>query len=472
MEFGFDSYLSPFTWRYASSEMRGIFSEKNNRLNWRRIWVALAKSQKELGLVTGEELKDLEAHWKEVDITKSLVKEKEIRHDLMAELLTFSGQCKVGGGKIHLGATSMDIEDNAEVMRQKQALMLIEKRLSGLLFALSTLIKKYADFPCLAFTHLQPAEPTTIGYRFTVYAQDFYQELIALEEFTKNIRGKGMKGAVGTSASYLRLSKDAEAMEDKVMNEIGLKAFDATGQTYPRTQDYELCCRLSAIAASLHKMAFDFRVLQSPMYGELSEPFKEKQVGSSAMPFKRNPISAERICSLSRLVSSTPQLAWDNAANSLLERTLDDSANKRVFIPEAFLALDECLMLANKVLNGLSVNLKAVEKNLDAYAPFSATEPILLELVQKGLNRQEMHELLREYSMQAWKEVQEGKENPLKKLLSNDTKIKKAISPQLLNGLFNVSKHTGNAGKKAAEIAASIDRKISGVKIEKTEAGF
>lgn len=472
MSYDYDDFLSVFTWRYGSPEMRGIFSEKNTRLGWRRFWVALARAQKEFGIVNEAELKDIEAHVNDVDVEASLEKEKEIRHDLMAEVLVYSSQCKVGGGKIHLGATSMDVEDNADVLRQKQAIALLKKRLAGVLSALSALIKKYSDTPCMGYTHLQTAEPTTLGYRFANYAQDLLADLRDLNELEKSLKGKGVKGAVGTQASYQALVGDAAKLESLVLKGLGLDCFDAATQVYPRKQDYLVASVLAGVAMSLHRMAFDVRVLQSSMYGEESEPFKQKQVGSSAMPFKRNPMTCERICSLARLVSSYPEVAWSNAANSLLERTLDDSANRRVFLPEAFLAVDECLLLANRVFSGLQVNDAAVKRNLAAYGAFSCTEPLLMELVKQGKDRQKMHELIRVKSMEAWQAVQDGKKNPLKALLLAEKDVADAVSANRMDELFDAGKHTGTAGKRALLVAGKVDHAINGISVEKAEAKF
>ncbi len=477
VSFGFDSFLSPFTWRYGSKEMRYLFSEHNRRLQWRRVWVALAEAQAEAGLVTPGEARDIAAHANEINIPASLAVEKEIRHDVMAEIKVFASQCKTGGGKIHLGATSMDVVDNADALIMKQALELVAARLAALLKALGEKIKQYAAVPCMGFTHLQPAEPVTLGYRFAVYAQDFLECLVELEALEKNVKGKGIKGAVGTSASYSKLLEGKrfgpEELEERVMARLGVGAFTVSNQTYSRQQDYAVMCALARVAACLHKMAFDFRVLQSPPFGEVMEPFKEKQVGSSAMPFKRNPMTCERICSLARLVAGAPGAAWENAAETLLERTLDDSANRRVFVPEAFLALEESLMLAEKVVRGLKVNEERIAANLGIYGVFSSTEALLMELTGRGMDRQEAHELIRGYSMKAWEEVMKGGQNPLKDLVAADTKVKALVKPAELDALFNAAAHVGNAVAKCREIAALVEKKTAGYKpVEAKSEGY
>ncbi|MCX6767204.1 MAG: adenylosuccinate lyase [Candidatus Micrarchaeota archaeon] len=463
--YGFDSYLSPFTWRYGSKEMRFLFSETNRRLAWRRIWVALAEAEQEAGLVSQAEARDIAAHAKQIDIPKALEVEKEIRHDVMAEIKVFSAQCPAGGGKIHLGATSMDIVDNADALIVKQALGLARARLAALLKALGEKITEYKAVPCMGFTHLQPAEPVTVGYRFAVYAQDFLECLDDIEKIERNLKGKGIKGAVGTSASYSKLLKGKKfgpvELERKVMSKLGLPAFTVSNQTYPRQQDYAVAAALARAAACLHKMAFDFRVLQSPPFGEVMEPFKETQVGSSAMPFKRNPISCERICSLARLVAAAPSVAWENAADTLLERTLDDSANRRIYVPEAFLALEESLLLAEKVVKGLRVNKERVGKNLGEYGPFSSTEALLMRLVEKGMGRQDAHELIRIHSMKAWEEVVKGGKNRLREMLAADRKISKLVPAKEFTGLFDAAAHVGNAVEKCGEMAEAVGKKTA-----------
>lgn len=427
--------------------MRSIFSEHHRRLTWRHVWAALAYAQYKAGLVSKAELDDIQKHQNTIDVKKSLEIEKEIRHDLVAELRVFTEQCKVGGGKLHWGATSMDIEDNADVLHQKEAVALLKSRVASVLFALQRLIEQYADTPCMAYTHLQAAEPSTLGYRFAVWAQDLMEDLETLEWIEGDLWAKGLKGATGTAASYVAImdgdAEKAEQLEAEFLKKLNLQAFDVATQTYSRKQDYELAAVLAGVAESLHKIALDIRLLQ--MRHEASEPFKSKQVGSSAMPFKRNPISCERICSLARLVASAPLIAWENAANNALERTLDDSANRRVWMPQAFLALDEILLLAYKVLDGLVINESVVKKNLEQHGPFALTEVLLMDYVKKGASRQEAHEKLRDESMKAWQDVLEGKPNPLlKKVKGHD-----------------VSAHIGLAARKAAAFSKKLKKKLS-----------
>jgi len=293
----FDNYLSPFSWRYASQEMQQIWSESNKRLIWRKIWVALAETQMGFGLVTLTQVAELKQSVNRLDIPRSLQIEKEIRHDLMAELKCFAEQCPTAGGIIHLGATSTDIEDNADAVRIRQALELIIAKLSLLLACFSERISDWADIPIITFTHLQPAEPSTLGYRFAFYAQDLLFDLQELQQLQAQVKGKGFKGAVGTGASYADLigEHNFEQFENQISQQLDLPFFTITNQTYPRKQDFRIISALAGLGASLYKFAFDLRLVQSPVIGELSEPFGQQQVGSSAMPFKRNPVQAEKI---------------------------------------------------------------------------------------------------------------------------------------------------------------------------------
>ena len=453
--FSHETYLSPFTWRYGSEEMRHIWSEKHKRRLWRRIWVALARAESEVGLVTPEQVADLEAHLEEIDIARAQQIEAQIHHDLMAELQAFAEQCPVGSPIIHLGATSMDIEDNTDALRLRESLDLIRDRLTELLKAFANQIERYADTPAMGLTHLQPAEPTTVGYRLCQYAQDLLVDLEGIEWLTQSIRGKGLKGAVGSSASYAQLLAGTDwaphDLEARVMAELGLEPFPVTTQTYPRKQDLYILNVLAGLAQSLHKLSFDLRVLQSPPFGEWSEPFGERQVGSSAMPFKRNPILAENICSLARYVASLPSVMWHNAANSLLERTLDDSANRRVVLAEGFLAADEMLRRALRIVRGLVVREGAIARNLAQYGAFAATERLLMELVKAGADRQAMHEVMREHSLAAWDVVQEGAPNPLADSLANEKQLLAFLPSERVRELLDASGYVGDTSERCAE---------------------
>jgi adenylosuccinate lyase len=451
-----DSYQSPFTWRYGSEAMRSLWSERAKRLLWRRIWLALAAAQQRRGLVTAAQVEDLRIHVEQVDIPRALEIEAEIHHDLMAEIRTYAEQCPVGGGIIHLGATSTDVEDNADALRIRQACDLVLAQLARLISALASQIDRWADTPCMAFTHLQPAEPTTIGYRLAQYGQDLLVDVGELRRVRDGIRAKGLKGAVGTSASFRELLGPANDLEDQVMSDLGMDAWAVTTQTYPRKQDWLALNALAGLAGSLHKFALDLRVLQSPPIGEWTEPFGRAQVGSSAMPFKRNPINAEKVDSLARVLAQLPRVAWDNAASSMLERTLDDSANRRVILPEAFLCADELLSTSLRLVEGLRVNEAAVRRNLAAYGVFAATERLLMATVAAGADRQEIHETIRVHSLMAWTEVAAGRANPLADELVNDERIGRYVPAEGIRGLLNAADYVGDAPQRARGMAAAM----------------
>jgi len=454
----FENYLSPFSWRYASPEMRALWSEIHKRQLWRKIWLTLATVQSQYGLVTADQLRELELNLNHIDMDSALKLEAEIHHDLMAELKTFASQCPQGGGILHLGATSMDIEDNADALRIRAALDLILKSLSRLLFTLASQIEKYADLPVMAYTHLQPAEPTTLGYRFSVYAQDLLEDWQHLSEIRSHIRGKGFKGAVGTGAAFADLIglDNLADFEETISHELDLPFYSISSQTYPRKQDYDVLSALAGLGASLYKFALDIRVLQSPSIGEVSEPFATNQVGSSAMPFKRNPINAEKIDSLARQLAVLPQVAWQNFANSILERTLDDSANRRSILPEAFLISDELLIVATRLVEGLKVHEKTIQRNLEMYGPFAATERMMMAASKQGSDRQVVHELIRQHALTAWNAIQNGEKNPLLQALINDSSLKQWLSKNEIESLSDIHSYTGFAQQRALDLASKI----------------
>jgi adenylosuccinate lyase len=458
----FTSYQSPFSWRYGSTDMRRIWSEHHKRILWRQIWVALAEVQAEFGIVTHEQAADLRAHMNAINIERALEIEAEIKHDLMAEVRTFAEQAPLGGGIIHLGATSMDIEDNADALRLRQSLDLLLPRLHNILILLAEKIQNYAETPLIAFTHIQPAEPSTLGYRLAQYAQDLLEDYKAISNQRSALRGKGFKGAVGTSASYVELlgAENVPVFEEKLSARLDLPFYFVATQTYPRKQDYTILSALAGLGQSLYKFAFDLRLLQSPPIGEISEPFGAKQVGSSAMPFKRNPIRAEKIDSLARHLAQLPRVAWDNAAHSILERTLDDSANRRTILPEAFLAADEMLSTALEIIKGLRVDEAALARNLAIYGPFAATERVMMAAVKAGADRQAMHEKLREHAMRAWAEIQSGRENLLVESLAKDEALLKFLKPEEMRALMDYSHHLGDAPHRAKSFAKYVRETI------------
>lgn len=458
----YENYLSPFSWRYGSAEMRKIWSEANKRRLWRQLWVNLAEVQVEFGLVKPEQAADLRLHADEINLERALQIEQEIHHDLMAEVKAFAEQAVTGGGIIHLGATSMDIEDNADALRLRQSTRLILENLALLLKDLAGKIRTLAAVPAIGFTHIQPAEPTTLGYRLAFYAQDLLEDYLQLRELDHQLKGKGFKGAVGTAASYYELlgAENFARFEARLSSLLDLPFYPVTGQTYPRKQEYRLLSGLAGLGASVYKFAFDLRLLQSPTIGEWSEPFNRKQVGSSAMPFKRNPIQSEKIDSLARSLAQMPVVAWNNAAHSLLERTLDDSANRRTLLPEAFLTCDELLNTTRKIMRGLVVNEEAVRHNLALYAPFAATERVLMALVKAGADRQEMHERLRDHAMAAWESVRQGRANELPAALALDPVFARYLPPENIPALMDVENYLGLASERARSLADQIEASL------------
>jgi len=454
-QFSYDTYLSTFTYRYGSDEMRKIFSQYQEKLYWRRVWTALARAQYKTGLITNAEFEDIKKHSAKVDIDASQKIEEVTRHDVMAEVKFFASQCKRGGGKIHLGATSTDITDNADVLKFKDAVKIIREKLLKCLNNLQKLIKENKNTANIAFTHIQPAIVSTYGYRFANYAQDLITDLKFLDFLAGNIKGKGLKGAVGNAASYVYLfdgnQKKAEKLEEEFLKYLGLEAYEVTTQTYPRKQDYLIINALASIAQSLHRIALDIRILQSPVIGEVSEPFGENQVGSTAMPFKKNPVTCERICSLAEYIKAMPVVFWNNGADTILERTLDDSANRRIIFAESFLAADEILNLMNKVLSGLKLDKEKIKENLDKYGPAAMLEPLMMKLAKSGLSRQVLHEEIRKINLKIGQYA--NAENLKREILKT---FKNKITQKELDEVMNYKNYTGLAEAKCSKIISQI----------------
>jgi adenylosuccinate lyase len=426
----------------------------------------------EFGLVTPAQAADLRAHAGDLDLDRAHQIEAEIQHDLMSEIRTFAEQCPVGGGIIHLGATSQDVKDNAMALCLRDALDLVGDRLCTVLDHLANQIEARADQTCMAFTHLQPAEPTTVGYRLAQYGHDLVTDLGELRRVRSGIRAKGLKGATGTSASFTQLLASGQGeesphaaardLEARVMHRLGIEAFPVATQTYPRKQDWLVLNAVAGLAGSLYKLAFDLRILQSQPFGEWSEPFGKHQVGSSAMPFKRNPENAETMDSLARLVATLPRVAWDNAAHSLLERTLDDSASQRLILPQAFILTDELLVRTQRILSGLVIQEQAVARNLEAYGTFAATERLLMELVKAGADRQEMHEVIRRHSMTAWDALQKDSAapNPLPDLLAGEPAVLAHLPAAEVRILLDATGYVGDAPQRARAMVGLIREAI------------
>ncbi len=413
-----DVYESPLNSRYASREMKYIFSPDFKFRTWRKLWIALAESEQELGLpITDEQIAELKAHADDINYDVAEAREREVRHDVMSHVYAYGVQCPKAKGIIHLGATSCYVGDNTDVIIMTEGLKLIRKKMVNLIDRLAKFADEYKTMPCLAFTHFQPAQPTTVGKRASLWLMDLLMDFSALEFQLSQMRLLGSKGTTGTQASFMELFEgDTEkvvALDRKIAEKMGFSSvFPVSGQTYPRKLDSQVLFVLSGVAQSAHKFSNDLRLLQH--LKEIEEPFEAHQIGSSAMAYKRNPMRSERIASLARYVIADATNPAVTAATQWFERTLDDSANKRISIPEAFLATDAILELYINIVSGLVVYPKMIEKRLNDELPFMATENILMAAVKKGGDRQELHERIRQHSMAAGKVVKvEGKPNDL-----------------------------------------------------------
>ena len=465
MEFQHDTFISPLTWRYGSAGMRQIWSEEQKRRLLRRFWVALAESQAACGIVAPEQAQDLRVHQDDLDLERAAEIEKDVKHDLMAEVMTYAEQCPVGGGIIHLGATSSDALDNVDAMRMQASLAHLVAQLHRLLACVKERIEQWVDVPAMAFTHIQPAEPTTIGYRLAMYGQDWMMDLHALQRLQRELKGKGIKGAVGTGASYRDLLQGTghtvADLETQVMTQLDLSAFRIATQTMPRKQELDILHALSGLASSLHKFALDCRLLQGEMMGEWREPFGRHQIGSSAMPFKRNPITAENICSLARQISSQVMVAWQNHAHAMLERTLDDSGNRRLYLPEVFLLTDEILEKSIRLLGTLQLDRRRIAATMDTYGKFAGTERVMLAAAKAGGDRQLLHEAIRRHALAVWDEVQQGMPNRLDECLMEDPEIRNWLTPDRIRDLMAVTQYVGDAPERALALAAEIADALS-----------
>lgn len=420
-----DVYESPLNSRYASKEMSGLWSDQAKHSTWRRIWVALAESQNELGLdVTKAQVEELRSAIHTIDFDAAAKYERELRHDVMAHVHAYRDQCPGAGGIIHLGATSCEVTDNTELIQIREALRVIRRRLVQVIDVLASFASKHRDLPCLGMTHLQPAQPTTVGKRASLWCYDLVLDLEEIEHRLTALKFRGIKGTTGTQATFLQLLGGDHAkvleLERRVSSKLGFDAvYPVTGQTYSRKVDAQVLAALSGIGQSAHKMGSDMRILQSRK--ELEEPFETKQIGSSAMAYKRNPMRAERMCALSRFAMHLAGSADDTAAVQWMERTLDDSANRRLVIPQAFLAIDASLILYRNIVDGMVVYPEVIRRHLAEELPFMATEEILMAGVQQGGDRQELHERIRVHSQSAAREVKEfGRPNDLIQRLQSD----------------------------------------------------
>ena len=443
-----DRYVSPLSERYASKEMQYIFSPDMKFRTWRRLWIALAETEKELGLnITQEQIDELKAHKDDINYDVAKERERQVRHDVMSHVYAYGVQCPKAKGIIHLGATSCYVGDNTDIIVMSEALKLVQKKLVNVIAELSKFADKYKEQPTLAFTHFQPAQPTTVGKRATLWTQEFLMDLEDLEYVMSTLKLLGSKGTTGTQASFLELFEGDQETIDKIdpmiAEKMGFKnCYPVSGQTYSRKVDTRVLNILAGIAASAHKMSNDIRLLQH--LKEVEEPFEKSQIGSSAMAYKRNPMRSERIASLSRYVMVDALNPAITSATQWFERTLDDSANTRLSIPEGFLAIDGILDLCLNVVDGLVVYPKVIEKHMMAELPFMATENIMMDAVKAGGDRQELHERIRELSMEAGRTVKvEGKDNDLLERIAADPAFNLTIEE--LRKSMEPSRYVGRA---------------------------
>ena len=443
-----DRYVSPLSERYASKEMQYIFSPDMKFRTWRRLWIALAETEKELGLpITQEQIDELKAHKDDINYDVAKERERQVRHDVMSHVYAYGVQCPKAKGIIHLGATSCYVGDNTDIIVMTEALKLVKKKLVNVIAELAKFAEKYKDLPTLAFTHFQPAQPTTVGKRATLWMQEFMLDLEDLNYVLSTMKLLGSKGTTGTQASFLELFDGDQETIDKIdpmiAEKMGFKqCYPVSGQTYSRKVDTRVVNILAGIAASAHKFSNDIRLLQH--LKEVEEPFEKSQIGSSAMAYKRNPMRSERIASLSRFVMVDAMNPAITSATQWFERTRDDSANKRLSVPEGFLAIDGILDLCLNVVDGLVVYPKVIEKRLRSELPFMATENIMMDAVKAGGDRQELHERIRELSMEAGKTVKvEGKDNNLLELIAADPAFN--LTLEELEKTMDPAKYTGRA---------------------------
>ena len=473
---GYDRYQSPLSERYASKEMQYIFSPDMKFRTWRKLWIALAETEKELGLnITDEQIEELKSHADDINYEVAKEREKIVRHDVMSHVYAYGQQCPKAKGIIHLGATSCYVGDNTDIIIMSEALKLVKKKLVNVIDELSRFADQYKSLPTLAFTHFQPAQPTTVGKRATLWMQEFTMDLADLDYVLGSLKLLGSKGTTGTQASFLELFEGDQEKIDKIdpmiAQKMGFEAcYPVSGQTYSRKVDTRVMNVLAGIAASAHKFSNDIRLLQH--LKEVEEPFEKTQIGSSAMAYKRNPMRSERIASLSRYVMVDALNPAITSATQWFERTLDDSANKRLSIPEGFLAIDGILDLCLNVVDGLVVYPKVIEKRLMSELPFMATENIMMDAVKAGGDRQELHERIRELSMEAGRNVKEkGLDNNLLELIAQDDAFN--LSLEDLQKAMDPSKYVGRSPEQVDAFLKNViapileeNKELLGVKAE------
>ena len=464
-----DRYQSPLSERYASREMQFLFSPDMKFRTWRRLWIALAETEKELGLgITQEQIDEMKAHQEDINYEVAREREKLVRHDVMSHVYAYGVQCPKAKPIIHLGATSCYVGDNTDIIIMTEALRLVKKKLVNVIAQLSKFAEKYKDLPTLAFTHFQPAQPTTVGKRATLWAQEFLMDLEDLDYVLFTMKLLGSKGTTGTQASFLELfdgdQEKVDQIDPMIARKMGFSAcVPVSGQTYSRKTDTRVLNVLAGIAASAHKMSNDIRLLQH--LKEVEEPFEKNQIGSSAMAYKRNPMRSERIASLARYVLCDALNPAVTSSCQWFERTLDDSANKRLSVPEGFLAVDGILDLCLNVTDGLKVYPKVIEKHLMAELPFMATENIMMDAVKAGGDRQELHEKIRTLSMEAGRRVkEEGADNNLLELIAADPSF--GMTLEELKKSMDPSRYVGRSGR---QVEAFLERTVGPVLEENKE---
>ena len=458
-----DKYQSPLSERYASKEMQYIFSPDKKFRTWRKLWIALAETERELGLpITEEQINELKAHAEDINYEVAKERERVVRHDVMSHVYAYGEQCPGAKGIIHLGATSCYVGDNTDLILMTEALRIVRKKLINVMDRLAEFARTYKDLPTLAFTHFQPAQPTTVGKRATLWLQEFEMDLSDLEYVKKSLKLLGSKGTTGTQASFQELFDGNQEIIDKIdpmiAEKMGFEAcYPVSGQTYSRKVDTRVLNVLAGIAASAHKMSNDIRLLQH--LKEVEEPFEKSQIGSSAMAYKRNPMRSERIASLSRYVMVDALNPAITSATQWFERTLDDSANKRLSVPEGFLAIDGILDLCLNVVDGLVVYPKVIEKRLMSELPFMATENIMMDAVKAGGDRQELHERIRTLSMEAGRNVKErGLDNNLLELIAADPAF--GLTLDELKKTMEPSKYVGRAAVQVDTYLSKVIRPL------------
>ena len=466
-----NQYESPLSSRYASKYMLELFSSDMRYRTWRRLWVSLAKAEMKLGLpVTAEQVSDLENNIENIDYECVSKREKEVRHDVMAHVYAYGKVAPSAAGIIHLGATSCYVTDNADLIIYRDGLLYLRKELLKVIANLADFAEKYKALPTLGYTHYQPAQLVTVGKRATLWMQDYLSDLNEIDFAIENIKFLGCRGTTGTEASFVDLfegnTSKIDEMNRMIASDFGFdECFDVCGQTYPRKVDSRILNALSSVAQSCYRMANDIRLLQHDR--QLEEPFEKNQIGSSAMAYKRNPMRSERICSLARYLMADAMNAPMTASTQWLERTLDDSANRRISMPEGFLCADAILRLAQNVTDGLHVNEKIVEKTVKDYLPFIATENLMMEAVKKGGNRQQLHETIRKCSMEATAKMKNGEECDLLSRLAAEKEF--GLTEEEMNTLLTPSAYIGRCPEQVDAFLGKIKPLLVGVSHENTE---